>query len=65
MNDKDKILNTLKEKGLEYTTKSEESATVEEGKVIRKAPSDSPKGESSNWTERELIAILDGLVFSP
>ena len=34
----EKAIKMIKEKGLEYTTKSEESATVEEGKVIRTEP---------------------------
>ena len=34
----EEAIKKIKEKGLEYTTKSEESATVEEGKVIRTEP---------------------------
>ena len=46
----EKAIKMIKEKGLEYTTKSEESATVEEGKVIRTEPTDSlmPKDDKKD-----------------
>lgn len=44
----------IKEKGLEYTTKSEESATVEEGKVIRTEPK-----AGSTRTKKSTITIVE------
>ena len=44
----------IKEKGLEYTTKSEESTTVEEGKVIRTEPK-----AGSTRTKKSTITIVE------
>lgn len=50
----EKAIKMIKEKGLEYTTKSEESATVEEGKVIRTEPK-----AGSTRTKKSTITIVE------
>lgn len=50
----EKAIKMIKEKGLEYTTKSEESATVEEGKVIRTEPK-----AGSTRTKKSTITIIE------
>lgn len=50
----EKAIKKIKEKGLEYTTKSEESATVEEGKVIRTEPK-----AGSTRTKKSTITIVE------
>ena len=50
----EKAIKMIKEKGLEYTTKSEESATVEEGKVIRTEPK-----AGSTKTKGSTITIVE------
>ena len=50
----EKAIKMIKEKGLEYTTKSEESATVEEGKVIRTEPT-----AGSTRTKKSTITIVE------
>ena len=61
----EKAIKMIKEKGLEYTTKSEESATVEEGKVIRtepKAGSTKTKGSTITIVEssgKEYVVLED------
>ncbi len=50
----EKAIKMIKEKGLEYTTKSEESATVEEGKVIRIEPK-----AGSTRTKKSTITIVE------
>ena len=49
-----KAIKKIKEKGLEYTTKSEESTTVEEGKVIRTEPK-----AGSTRTKKSTITIVE------
>ncbi len=50
----EKAIKKIKEKGLEYTTKSEESTTVEEGKVIRTEPK-----AGSTRTKKSTITIVE------
>lgn len=50
----EKAIKMIKEKGLEYTTKSEESTTVEEGKVIRTEPK-----AGSTRTKKSTITIVE------
>lgn len=50
----EEAIKKIKEKGLEYTTKSEESATVEEGKVIRTEPK-----AGSTRTKKSTITIVE------
>lgn len=50
----EKAIKMIKEKGLEYTTKSEESATVDEGKVIRTEPK-----AGSTRTKKSTITIVE------
>lgn len=50
----EQAIKMIKEKGLEYTTKSEESATVEEGKVIRTEPK-----AGSTRTKKSTITIVE------
>ena len=50
----EEAIKKIKEKGLEYTTKSEESTTVEEGKVIRTEP----KADSTR-TKKSTITIVE------
>lgn len=50
----EKAIKMIKEKGLEYITKSEESATVEEGKVIRTEPK-----AGSTRTKKSTITIVE------
>lgn len=50
----EEAIKKIKEKGLEYTTKSEESATVEEGKVIRTEPK-----AGSTRTKKSRITIVE------
>ena len=50
----EEAIKMIKEKGLEYTTKSEESATVEEGKVIRTEPK-----AGSTRTKKSTITIVE------
>ena len=50
----EKAIKMINEKGLEYTTKSEESATVEEGKVIRTEPK-----AGSTRTKKSTITIVE------
>ena len=50
----EKAFKKIKEKGLEYTTKSEESTTVEEGKVIRTEPK-----AGSTRTKKSTITIVE------
>ena len=50
----EKAIKMIKEKGLEYTTKSEKSATVEEGKVIRTEPK-----AGSTRTKKSTITIVE------
>lgn len=50
----EKAIKMIKEKGLEYTIKSEESATVEEGKVIRTEPK-----AGSTRTKKSTITIVE------
>ena len=50
----EKAIKMIKEKGLEYTTKCEESATVEEGKVIRTEPK-----AGSTRTKKSTITIVE------
>ena len=50
----EEAIKKIKEKGLEYTTKSEESTTVEEGKVIRTEPK-----ASSTRTKKSTITIVE------
>ena len=50
----EKAIKMIKEKGLEYTTKSEERATVEEGKVIRTEPK-----AGSTRTKKSTITIVE------
>ena len=50
----EKAIKKIKEKGLEYTTKSEESTTVEEGKVIRSEPK-----AGSTRTKKSTITIVE------
>lgn len=50
----EEAIKKIKEKGLEYTTKSEESTTVEEGKVIRTEPKD-----GSTRTKKSTITIVE------
>lgn len=50
----EKAIKKIKEKGLEYTTKSEESTTVEEGKVIRTEPK-----AGSTRTKKSRITIVE------
>ena len=50
----EKAIKMIKEKGLEYTTKSEESATGEEGKVIRTEPK-----AGSTRTKKSTITIVE------
>lgn len=50
----EKAIKEIKEKGLEYTTKSEESTTVEEGKVIRTEPK-----AGSTRTKKSTITIVE------
>ena len=50
----EEAIKKIKEKGLEYTTKSEESTTVEEGKVIRTEPK-----AGSTRTKKSTITIVE------
>ena len=50
----EEAIKMIKEKGLEYTTKSEESTTVEEGKVIRTEPK-----AGSTRTKKSTITIVE------
>ena len=50
----EEAIKMIKEKGLEYTTKSEESTTVEEGKVIRTEPK-----AGSTRTKKSTITIIE------
>ena len=50
----EEAIKKIKEKGLEYTTKSEESTTVEEGKVIRTEPK-----VGSTRTKKSTITIVE------
>lgn len=50
----EEAIKKIKEKGLEYTTKSEESATVDEGKVIRTEPK-----AGSTRTKKSTITIVE------
>lgn len=50
----EEAIKKMKEKGLEYTTKSEESTTVEEGKVIRTEPK-----AGSTRTKKSTITIVE------
>ena len=50
----EEAIKKIKEKGLEYTTKSEESTTVEEGKVIRTEPK-----AGSTRTRKSTITIVE------
>ena len=50
----EETIKKIKEKGLEYTTKSEESTTVEEGKVIRTEPK-----AGSTRTKKSTITIVE------
>ena len=50
----EEAIKKIKEKGLEYTTKTEESTTVEEGKVIRTEPK-----AGSTRTKKSTITIVE------
>lgn len=50
----EEAIKKIKEKGLKYTTKSEESTTVEEGKVIRTEPK-----AGSTRTKKSTITIVE------
>ena len=50
----EEAIKKIKERGLEYTTKSEESTTVEEGKVIRTEPK-----AGSTRTKKSTITIVE------